>query len=65
MIEYILADGTPIGVEPENEEQFKLDNPPAKLKSNEPENQEINQSQNNHQENIEIEKILTIHNMKN
>ena len=56
MIEYILEDGTVETIEPENEEQFKLDNPTAKLKSNEPENQEINQSQNNQQENIEIEK---------
>ena len=33
MIEYILEDGTPIGIEPKDEEQFKLDNPNAKLKS--------------------------------
>ena len=36
MIEYILIDGTSIKVAPENEEQFKLDNPDATLKSTVP-----------------------------
>ena len=53
MIEYILEDGTPIGVEPENEEQFKLDNPTAKLKSNEPGKQESSANE----ENVNVEQI--------
>ena len=53
MIEYILADGTPIGVEPESEEQFKLDNPTAKLKSNEPGKQESSANE----ENVDVEQI--------
>ena len=53
MIEYILADGTPIGVEPENEEQFKLDNPTAKLKSSKPGKQESSTNE----ENVDVEQI--------
>ena len=56
MIEYILADGTPMKVEPENEEQFKLDNPGAQLASAaDKQINEADQSQNNQQENTELD----------